>query len=208
MTPDASDNATLSTNPFYHLCTTIRPALLTPFNIQPERFQTAICAYSNISSLTPPPINNTTDNPAVAGPYSDAVTVYKEITSKLFGYLLVTTSTNSTEADILCDRTTVAVPAIENTGLKGRVVNEVACGKDGRRLSNDEALIFLKTWQTRAFEHVLENASDDALWAEWLCANLDVGAMNQTGLYGLEVQDRFCGYAYVDEEDCESDWTK
>lgn len=130
------------------------------------------------------------------------------ITGNLFGYLLVSASTNSTEADILCDRVIDLVPSIANTGLDHHAVSEVACGKDGRRLSNSEAQIFLRTWKSKAFVYLLENASDDPDWCGWLCDNLDVGAMNQTGLDGLAVSDQFCGGEALDETAECYDWTR
>lgn len=131
------------------------------------------------------------------------MTPYMTITGTLFGYLLVSASTNSTEADILCDRIIDLVPSIANTGLDHHAVSEVACGKDGRRLSDSEAHIFLRDWQSKAFVYLLENASNDADWCDWLCDNLDVGAMNQTGLNGLAVSDQFCGHGALGDETAE-----
>lgn len=93
-------------------------------------------------------------------------------------------------------------PGIENTGLEASVVNNVACGRDGRRRSSNENLGALQTWTTKVFLQVLEHVSDNQGWGEWLCGNLDAGAMNVTGMDGEAAKVEVCGGGKVGEGWC------
>lgn len=82
----------------------------------------------------------------------------------------------------------------------------VVCGRDGRRMSENEAGLAMRTWTTKVFLNVLENASGEAGWMEWLCGNLDAVSMNVVALDGEAVMEEVCGGAKVGETWCYDPW--
>jgi hypothetical protein len=134
------------------------------------------------------------------------LTTYQQYTSILFTYILISTSTSTPEADALCDLAQANEAGVENTGLKGSVVYNVACGRDGRRMSNNEALGSVARWSTKVFLQVLEHVSVEVGWMEWLCGNLSAEAMDVLGLDGEAAVEEVCGGGRVGETWCSDPW--
>lgn len=188
-------NITVPISPYTHLCAYLQPAYLEAFNIDSDRVRTALCAASNLTLIPPAPSNTSALNDTL-------LDTYNEYVSTLFSYLLISSSTTTPEADELCFMARDGEPGVENTGMKGSVVYNVACGRDGRRLSENEAGFAMRRWTTKVFLLALENASDEGAWRAWLCANLSAKAMRVTGLDGAGVVEEICGGARIGESWC------
>lgn len=188
-------NITVTIKPYTHLCAYLQPAYLEAFNIDPVRVRTALCAASNLPLIPSPPANTSALNDTLLDDYNKYV-------SYLFSYLLIYSSTSTPEADELCFRARDSQPAVANTGMDGAVVYNVVCGRDGRRMSENESGFALQRWTTKVFLQALENASDQGAWMAWLCQNLDMGAMNVTGLDGAGAKNEVCGGEKIEERWC------
>ncbi|GAB7324380.1 hypothetical protein MBLNU13_g08323t2 [Cladosporium sp. NU13] len=175
-------NITVPINPYTHLCAYLQPDYLEAFNIDSVRVRTALCAASNLTLVPPAPSNTSALNDTL-------LDTYNEYVSTLFSYLLISSSTTTSEADELCFMARDGEPGVENTGMKGSVVYNVACGRDGRRLSENEAGFAMQRWTTKVFLLALDNASDEGAWRAWLCATLSAKAMRVTGLDGAGVME-------------------
>lgn len=188
-------NITVPISPYTHLCAYLQPAYLEAFNIDSSRVRTALCAASNLTLIPPAPTNTSALN-------STLLDRYDEYVSTLFSYVLISSSTTTPEADELCFMAREGEPGVENTGMKGSVVYNVACGRDGRRMSDNESGFALQRWTTKVFLLALENVSDEGSWRAWLCANLSAKAMAVTGLDGAGVMEEVCGGAEIGESCC------
>lgn len=188
-------NTTDTIKPYTHLCAYLQPAYLEAFNIDSVRIRKALCAAANLPLIPPPPTNTSALNDTLLDDYNKYV-------SYLFSYVLISSSTTTPEADELCFRARDREPAVENTGMMGSVVYNVVCGRDGRRMSENESGLALQRWTTKVFLQVLENASDQGSWMAWLCQNLDVGAMNVTALDGAGAMEEVCGGAKIGQSWC------
>lgn len=188
-------NITVSISPYTHLCASLQPAYLEAFNIDSTRVRTALCAASNLTLIPPAATNTSTLNDTI-------LDTYNEYVSTLFSYLLISSSTSTPEADALCFMARNGEPGVENTGMRGSVVYNVACGRDGRRLSENEAGFAMQRWTTKVFLLALENASEEPAWRAWLCANLSKEAMHVTGLDGEGVMEEVCEGERIGERWC------
>jgi hypothetical protein len=188
-------NITVPVTPYTHLCAYMQPAYLEAFNIDSLRVRTALCAASNLT-LTPPAPTNTSE-------LNDTLNdTYNQYVSTLFSYVLISSSTTTPEADDLCATARIGEPGVENTGLGGSIVYNVVCGRDGRRMSENESGFALQRWSTKVFLYALVNASDEGAWKAWLCANLSADAMKVMGLDGVGVMEEVCGGAVIGESWC------
>jgi len=188
-------NITVPIKPYTHLCAYLQPAYLEAFNIDALRVRTALCAASNLTLIPSAPTNTSALNTTI-------LDTYDEYVSTLFSYVLISSSTTTPEADSLCFQARDRQPEVANTGIKSSVVYNVVCGRDGRRMSENESGFALQRWTTKVFLHVLENASDEGAWRAWLCANLDAKAMAVTGMDGVGVMKEVCGGARIGESWC------
>jgi hypothetical protein len=201
--PRPPANISLSpTTPYTHLCASLQPSYLEALDLDSKRIRSALCsaAFANLTTTPPPAINTT------ALLNDTILTTYQQYTSILFTYILISTSTSTPEADALCDLAQANEAGVENTGLKGSVVYNVACGRDGRRMSNNEALGSVARWSTKVFLQVLENVSVEVGWMEWLCGNLSAEAMDVLGLDGEAAVEEVCGGGRVGETWCSDPW--
>jgi hypothetical protein len=188
-------NITVPITPYTHLCAYMQPAYLEAFNIDSLRVRTAFCAASNLTLIPPAPTNTSA--------LSDTLFyTYNEYVSTLFSYVLISSSTTTPEADDLCSTAINGQPGVANTGLNSSVVYNVACGRDGRRMSENESGFAIQRWTTKVFLHALMNASDEGAWKAWLCANLDASAMKVTGMDGVGVMEEVCGGAKLGDSWC------
>lgn len=194
-----SPNITVATNPYTHLCAYLQPSYLEDLNIDSDRVRSALCTASNLTQTPPPPANTSALNDTIISDQTKWASI-------LFSYVLISTSTTTPEADALCLLAQSKEPGVENTGLGGSIVYNVVCGRDGRRMSENEAGLAMRTWTTKVFLNVLENASDEVSWMEWLCGNLDAVSMNVVSLNGDAVMEEVCGGARVGETWCYDPW--
>jgi hypothetical protein len=69
-------------------------------------------------------------------------------------------------------------------------------------MSENERGFAIELWTTKVFLLVLENASEEEGWVDWLCGNLDAHAMNVVGLEGNETITEVCGGEKMGEKWC------
>lgn len=170
-----------------YLCDNLRYLLLDQFYMQETRIINATCNAAGTKMNPRPEQASAAINSTITDAYFDAF-------STLYGLLFASSAVSDSMLNVYCAHSASHTSALNKMLLNGARVASTICGVK-EPMSTDDGFSAIKTWSTKIFLTIIENASNVSGWLPWLCDNLDADALGAVGLNGQAVHTQVCSDA-------------
>ncbi|KAK5137143.1 hypothetical protein LTR08_000648 [Meristemomyces frigidus] len=170
-----------------YMCDNIRFIRLDGVHMMDARALNSTCAAAGLQAPPRP-------EEAIASINISITHAYVNTVSTLYGLLIASSAGSDSELSLYCAHAPDYTASLNAMMLNGTLVESTICNVKAP-MSTNAAVSAIRTWMSRTFIIVVENASNVSGWLNWLCENLDAEAMEEVGLDGKAVYTRVCSNA-------------